>query len=173
MPRDQRNAPTDRIIRLLEEANEMEAWADHLHETLAAIHPELMSDIPAKPRLDATIEERMRQKLEYTRTIRRRNYMQRVRSASEDLGSSARSFAHIKRQPLPAGKLTYPLLNLDESRGLSDEAKASFQRQLKAHPALDAKTQRAIAGALPPGVSIEPSEDAIALEEDLKAGKLF
>jgi hypothetical protein len=96
MSRAQINAPTDRIMRMLQEFDALESWGDHLLATLQAIAPDLLADLPAKPYLYALVEERQRQQMTHGKTLRKRKYMTQVRTASDSLGSAAGSMRQAK-----------------------------------------------------------------------------
>lgn len=175
MPRAQINNPTDRMQRVLSDVEELEAWADHLHTTIQATTPELLPDLPNKPYIAAILQERTRQELTYTRTVAKRKYMQRVRTASDELGSSATSMKHVaehthRRHGLtPAHKAEIERILAEEPAQLPDGT--DLQPPVNAVLATEHALQQEI--GLPVGVEIEPDPETENLERDLAEGKLF
>lgn len=96
MPRREMNNPSERILRLLDGFTELEDYVALLEDTLA--RADLIEGLPARPMCKALIEERTRQSLMRGRNLKARNYMRRVRSASE-AAPRAGSFKGLEASP--------------------------------------------------------------------------
>lgn len=79
MPRLTINNPTRRILRLLEEFDQLEAAYDEMATKLAWLNPSEFEKLLTKPPLTALAQERLRQQLMGRRTETARLNMQRVR----------------------------------------------------------------------------------------------
>jgi hypothetical protein len=83
MPRLVTNNPTERILRLLDDFEQIEAALDTVLQMVATADHELFLKLPAKPFCEAIIEERLRQQLTSGRTRAKRQVMQRLRANPE------------------------------------------------------------------------------------------
>lgn len=77
MPRLELNNPTRRILRLLDDIDQLEAWAAEVEEAALALG--FFERLPPRPTLQTVIEERTRQHLMGRRTEHNRLVTQRMR----------------------------------------------------------------------------------------------
>jgi hypothetical protein len=84
MPRKESNAPTERILRILDDVGTLEDYCRQVEETIIQHFPDQLRLFPQRPSLEAVIQERMRQSITLEQTRTRRAYMQRVRSLGKD-----------------------------------------------------------------------------------------
>lgn len=164
-------------MRILSETDALDAWADHLHLTIQAVAPDLLADLPMKPRMDSIVEERLRQKLTNGKTLKKRQYMRQVRTASSDLGNTATGMKMAAQHELRVHGLT-PQRKAEIDKMLEEELQLPIGTDLESIPppvtttlAIEHALQQEI--GLGEGVEIEPDPETQNLEQDLAEGKLF
>lgn len=84
MPRQEANAPTERILRILDDVATLEDYCRVVEAKLIELLPEQLHLFPARPTLESVIEERARQSITLEQTRNRRAYARRVRQLGKD-----------------------------------------------------------------------------------------
>lgn len=88
MPRKEANAPTERILRILDDVGTLEDYCRQVDALLVQHFPDQLHLFPSRPPLEAVVQERVRQSITLEQTRARRAYMQRVRSLGKDYSIS-------------------------------------------------------------------------------------
>lgn len=83
MPRLVTNNPTERILRLLDDYQQVEAMLDTVLQMVAQADQALFMRLPPKPFCEAIVQERLRQQLTSGQTRAKRQVMQRLRQNPE------------------------------------------------------------------------------------------
>jgi len=98
MPRREINNPTQRILRLLEDLEELEAAYDEAAGAIAELSYEAFESLAPKPTLKATTEERVRQQLMGRKisSLRQRMRLRRARGQAARPHLSAQQTAAIE-----------------------------------------------------------------------------
>lgn len=96
MPRKEANAPTERIIRILDDVESLEAYCAEMEAKIIELVPDKIHLFPPRPSLEAVIQERARQSLMLQNTRSRRYYARKVRQLGQDHDVEAISFKDIE-----------------------------------------------------------------------------
>jgi hypothetical protein len=84
MPRKEANAPTERIINILDDVASLEDYCREVDELIAQRYPDDLHLFPRRPSMDHVIAERVRQSLTLEQTRRRRAWARKVSSLGKD-----------------------------------------------------------------------------------------
>lgn len=84
MPRKEANAPTERIMRILDDISTLEDYCREMEEKVIELLPDKLHLFPQRPSLEYVISERARQSLTLEQTRARREYARRVRQLGSD-----------------------------------------------------------------------------------------
>lgn len=95
MPRAERNAPTLRILRILDEVDSLEVYCETLFTAIAETMPEIVSRLPPAPVMSAVIEERAYQRANGHKVRASRNHQRRLRAMAEPFKPDATSVREI------------------------------------------------------------------------------
>lgn len=98
MPRKEVNAPTERIIKILDDIGSLESYCDVMEAKILELFPEHLEKFPRRPSMEAVISERARQSITLEQTRSRRQYMRKIRNLALDHGSSALTLKDLKEQ---------------------------------------------------------------------------
>lgn len=84
MPRREANAPTERIIRILDDVQLLEDYCDVVDRLLAEHCEAVFHLFPSRPSLEAVLQERARQTIMLEQTRAKRAYAKRKSSLAKD-----------------------------------------------------------------------------------------
>ena len=96
MPRKEINAPTERIMNILDDIATLEDYCREIESIIGEKYPDDLSSFPRRPSLEYVIAERARQSLTLEQTRRRREYARRFRSLAKDHNVDALSMKDLK-----------------------------------------------------------------------------
>lgn len=91
MPRLEINAPSERMGRVLDAFDELEAYAQVLETLLLEHAPQAFEQAPPRPTVIAVVEERLRRQISLSTTRRKREYMRHARATGEAAGQGSRA----------------------------------------------------------------------------------
>ena len=84
MPQRESNAPTERIMRILDDVAELEDYCRVVEDLILSNFPDQVHLFPARPVLENVISEKARQSLMLEQTRRKREYARRVAQLGRD-----------------------------------------------------------------------------------------
>ena len=98
MPRKEANAPTERIIRILDDVSTLEDHVREMNELIAEHFPDSLHLFPPTPTLQHVLEERTRQGLLLNQTRAKRERARNLASLGRDHGvADAVSISDIEK----------------------------------------------------------------------------